>query len=175
MRDGNKKDEILTLVNEKDKPLGFAKRGRVHTGQGMRHRAFQVTVFNAKGRLLLARRHQQKLFGGLWEGTVCSHPLRGEDYKIAILREVEEEIGVSNAKPERIGEIVYQVSDGNGMAENEYCALFRMTTERGIKPDPKEVNEIKWVQWHQLQKDIQKYPEEYAPWFLLSLSQISPE
>lgn len=175
MRDGHKKDEILILVDENDRPLGYQKREEAHKGNGIRHRGYTVAVFNPKGELLLARRHPQKLFGGLWDGTVSSHPLKGEDYKKSILREVEEEIGVPNAKVERVGEIVYQSSDGDGMAENEFCALFKMTTDREIVAGPEEVSETKWVSPEDLKKDVKEHPEKYAPWFLLSLPQVLPE
>lgn len=175
MRDAKQKDEVLILVDENDRPLGYGKRGKVHRGSGIRHRAFNVAVFNSKGELLLARRHPQKLFGGLWDGTVSSHPLKGEDYETAILREVEEEIGVPNASIERVGEIIYQSSDGNGMAENEFCALFKLTTDEEITPSPAEVSKTRWVGREQLFKDIEKRPEHYAPWLLLSLPKIAPE
>lgn len=175
MRDAKKKDEVLILVDENDRPLGYGKRGKVHRGSGIRHRAFNVAVFNSKGELLLARRHPQKLFGGLWDGTVSSHPLKGESYEASIGREVREEIGVVPGSLQRVGELVYQSGDGNGMAENEFCALFKMTTDHEVVPHPQEVSKTKWVGPRELREDIKKHSQHYTPWLLLSLPKIAPE
>lgn len=169
MRDYDKRNEALIKVDENDRPLGFVRRWEAHTGQGVKHRAFQVLVFNKKGQLLLAKRNPRKLFGGFWDCTVSSHPLKGEDYEISIRREVEEEIGVPDAQAERIGELVYQASDGNGMAENEYCALFKIVTDHEITSDPEEVSEIKWMSLEELKGDIKSNRKTYAPWFVLSM------
>ncbi|MGE8067528.1 hypothetical protein [Pseudomonas sp. NPDC089569] len=45
-------EELLILVNPKDRPTGYAPKMQVHR-QGLLHRAFSVFIFDRSGRLLL--------------------------------------------------------------------------------------------------------------------------
>lgn len=130
----------LIVVDDRDRPLGTATKRACHTGPGRRHRAYLVMLYNARGELLLARRHPRKwLWPGWWDGTVAGHVEPGETYAGAARRRVREEMGV-RARLRRIDTFAYTARYGRN-GENEICAIFVGRVER-VNPDPREVDAI---------------------------------
>jgi isopentenyl-diphosphate delta-isomerase len=134
---------MLICVDDRDRVVGRASKRACHTGRGRRHRAFLVMLFNAKGELLLARRHGSKwLWPGWWDGTVAGHVEEGETYASAARRRVFEEVGV-RPRLKRTDKFPYTArwkEDG----ENEVCAIFTGRV-RAVHPHPKEIDAIRWA------------------------------
>ena len=55
----NARQEVI-VVDENDREQGLANRLEAHTGDGIRHRAFTVLVFDRAGNVLLAQRAADK-------------------------------------------------------------------------------------------------------------------
>ena len=69
-------EERCILVDAEDRRTGSLSKIECHLGQGHRHRAFSVVLFDLQGRLLIQRRASEKItFPGVWANTCCSHPL----------------------------------------------------------------------------------------------------
>ena len=134
---------MLIRVDDRDRVLGRAAKRACHSGHGLRHRAFLVMLFNARGELLLARRHPSKwLWPGWWDGTVAGHVEVGETYASAARRRVLEEMRVRPrlARTDKFPYTARWKKDG----ENEICAIFVGTADR-LKPHPKEIDAVKWT------------------------------
>ena len=72
--------DTLILVNEKDDSTGFLEKVKCHMGEGLRHRAFSIFIFNKKGEVLIQKRSEKKMLWPLyWSNTCCSHPRKNED------------------------------------------------------------------------------------------------
>lgn len=140
------KQQMLILVDARDRRLGTATREECHAGRGRLHRAYLVMVFDRKRRLLLAQRHKSKtLWPGWWDGTVAGHVYPGETYASAARRRLREELGVT-AKLRRTDIFRYFVRYGSKHAENEWCAIYVATVDpKRIKPHPKEICALQWV------------------------------
>ena len=68
--------ENCILVDADDRVIGSASKMDCHSGEGIRHRAFSVLLYDHDGRLLMQRRSQDKItFPGVWANSCCSHPL----------------------------------------------------------------------------------------------------
>jgi len=134
---------MLIRVDDRDRVIGRATKRACHTGRGLRHRAFLVMLFNAKGELLLARRHASKwLWPGWWDGTVAGHVEAGETYASAARRRVFEEAGV-RPRLRRTDTFAYTArwrKDG----ENEVCAVFTGRVAK-VFPHPGEIDAVKWM------------------------------
>jgi isopentenyl-diphosphate delta-isomerase len=132
----------LIVVDERDRALGTATKRACHRGRGIRHRAFLVLILNARGELLLARRHPSKrLWPGYWDGTVAGHVEAGETYASAARRRVREEIGV---RPRlRRTDLFAYTARWKGDGENELCAVF-VGRASEVRPHPKEIDALKW-------------------------------
>ena len=134
---------MLIRVDEFDRVIGRASKRACHTGRGLRHRAFLVMLTNAKGELLLARRHPSKwLWPGCWDGTVAGHVEEGETYASAARRRVHEEMGV-RPRLHRTDTFPY-TARWKGDGENEICAVFSGRVEK-VVPHPKEIDALKWT------------------------------
>ncbi|MDF1563477.1 MAG: (deoxy)nucleoside triphosphate pyrophosphohydrolase [Deltaproteobacteria bacterium] len=106
----------------------------------MRRVEVVAAVVIRDGRVLLSRRPEGVHLAGLWEfpgGKV--HPEESEAE--ALIRELEEELGVSGA---RIGECLCRVE--HAYPEKEVAlAFFRTELPEGVEPRAVEVAELCWA------------------------------
>ncbi len=115
----------------------------------------------------MQRRHPGKLWGDIWANSCCSHPRAGEDINEVAPRRLKEELGFA-CELTPVAGFVYQAEDPQGKgAEHEHVTVYRgdIDDDVTVNADPNEVAEWKWVDVQQLQADMQKNPDEYAPWF----------
>lgn len=86
----------VVAVTPDDETIEPVNRLEAHTGDGIRHRAFTVLIFDADDRLLLAQRSPDKrLWNGYWDGTVASHPVLDQDQHDAAAQRLREELGIT--------------------------------------------------------------------------------
>ena len=164
----------LILVDENDRPLGTATREDAHQSPGALHRAFSVYIFRKDGQeILIQKRHADKLFGGLWANSCCSHPREGDDIHVIAARRLREELGFTCVLAP-VATFVYQAEDpGHRGAEHEHVTVFRGDVDNvTVAVDPTEVAEWKWIPVKELQEDMTKQPDKYAPWFHIGLEKI---
>ncbi len=165
----------VTLVDPQGTILEECPILEAHASPGKLHRAFSAYVFSQDGKeVLLQRRHDGKLFGGMWANTCCSHPFPGESAVDAGQRRVREELGLNVGLTEH-GWFIYQADDARGIgSEHEQDILLKGSIDRKtpVNADPSEVAEWKWITITDLQKDMQEHPKNYAPWFHIGLPKI---
>lgn len=165
----------VTLVDLQGTILEECPILEAHQSPGKLHRAFSAYVFSMDGKeLLLQKRHDGKLFGGMWANTCCSHPFPGETALAAGERRVQEELGVEVKLTEH-GWFVYQADDARGIgSEHEQDILLTGKIDRNtpVHADPKEVADWKWIAVDTLQKDMTENPSHYAPWFHIGLPKV---
>lgn len=164
-------DELI-LVDQNDNEVGSEEKIRCHLGEGILHRAFSVFIFNDRGELLLQQRGRKKLLWPLyWSNTCCSHPRRGEEYKEAAERRLQEEMGFS-CSVELIGKFQYQASYKNIGSENELCSVLAGVYNGVVVQNPEEVENWEWIPYKDLLEDVEKYPEKYTPWFKMEIERF---
>ena len=159
-------EDVLILVDEQDRPVGFETKLAAHQNGGKLHRAFSVFIFNSRGQMLLQRRAAGKYhFGGLWTNACCSHPRRGEDTAGAAHARLRKEFGF-DADLEELFSFVYRAQDPtSGLTEHEFDHVFRGRFDGEPRPDPSEIGGWKWVEPKALLDDVRTRPTEYTPWF----------
>jgi len=160
---------MLVLVDEKDNEIGVDTRENCHQGSGKRHRAYTVFLFH-DGKLLLQQRSRKKLlWPGGWDVSFTSHVYPGETYGEAAARKGIQELGASFGELVDIHSFVYFAPQG-GNAENEFCRLLVGDFDGKIKPNPDEIAAVRWVRVRDVEKDLERNPQAYTPWFKLSLT-----
>ena len=92
--------ELWDLRDEFQRPTGKTIFRGEKVPQGYWHIVVDIWTITADGRLLLTRRHPDKPFGHLWEGTAGS-VLAGENSLEGALRELREETGL-RADPQQL-------------------------------------------------------------------------
>lgn len=167
--------EHVILVDIDDNPVGIAEKILAHK-QSLCHRAFSVFICRQsipKGTLeiLLQQRAQTKYHSpNLWTNTCCSHPRPGEDTLLAAQRRLEEEMGIRTPL-QSIGSFHYIAHFENGLVENEvdHVLIGFVDNTVTIYPNPKEVQQIRWITITELEKELEQDPSQFTPWLKQAL------
>jgi len=120
----------------------------------MRTDIVSAAIVIENGRVLLSRRKKGSHLEGRWEfpgGKV--EP--GEDPRAALVRELEEELGIHTTATEIVDVTFHRYDD----ADKAVLLLFFHATRRGDSPEPQaiDVAEVKWAGAQDL------VPEEFPP------------
>lgn len=167
--------EELILVDELDNEIGHLSKAASHDGDGVRHRAFSLFLFNDAGELLLQRRSAQKrLWPGFWANSCCSHPRRGESMLAATQRRLQDELNVS-AAVQFVYSFCYQAPFQSLGSENELCHVFLGKIDGQVRPNKSEIQSIRYLSVAQLSDALERNSEEFTPWLQLEWQALRNE
>jgi isopentenyl-diphosphate delta-isomerase len=161
----------VVLVDENDNELGVGGLIEAHRDPGLQHRAFSLQLYrivNDKKELLLQQRAIGKpVFPFYWANTCCFNMAPGEKYLSRAVSRVKEEMGliVGEEKLRELYKFVYYAPDIEGWCENELDNVIVGEWSGELKLNPEEAMDSKWIEWGELNKDIENEPSKYAPWF----------
>jgi isopentenyl-diphosphate delta-isomerase len=168
-------DEKLIVVNKDDEELDYKTKAECHQGHGILHRAFSIFIFNDKLQLLLQQRSEQKLLWPMfWSNSCCSHPRKGEIYKIATKRRLKEELGLETPLI-YLYKFQYQASFGSIGSENELCSVFIGKTNETVSINQNEIAEWKFVDLNLMDEILQQEAQVYTPWFKMEWMRLRTE
>ena len=164
--------EKILKVDENDNVIGEEDKEVCHKGEGILHRAYLLIIMNSNNQILLTKRSSKKmLWDGFWDGSVASHPHKGESYEEAAKKRCKEELG-ADCKPKYLFKFMYAVPYKDVGSERELCAVLVAKGVDEVKPDPDEISEHKFVSMEELKEDIKKNKDIYCPWFLIALEKL---
>ena len=167
--------QAVVAVDEADERIETVNRLAAHTGDGTRHRAFTVLVFDHDRNILLAQRSPDKrLWDGHWDGTVASHPAPGQSQLDATRERLTEELGITPSQyqdlrvTDRFEYKRYYLDEG---LEWEVCSVLQCTLdERRLEPVPAEVGGWMWVPYEHLWANQRFYRQlRMCPWFEMAM------
>lgn len=151
-------EELFDVVDANDNVIDVKPRAEVHHLK-LAHRAIHVFVFNQAGQLYLQRRSLKKDSApGKWVSSCSGHVDSGEDYEVAAIRELGEEIGLFS--PDALEPILKTtpcVQTGQ-----EFVWLYRCFSEGPFELDPEEVLEGCWVSLPELEAWITETPRDFS-------------
>ncbi|MCR5159210.1 MAG: NUDIX domain-containing protein [Prevotella sp.] len=128
--------EIFPIVDESGTVIGSATRGECHGGSKLLHPVVHLHVFNSRGDIFLQRRPEWKdIQPGKWDTAVGGHIDYGETPEEALRREVREELGITDFKPEFMGKYVFE-----SQRERELVYVHRTTYDEEIRPSADELD-----------------------------------
>ncbi|MFB6172023.1 MAG: NUDIX domain-containing protein [Haloarculaceae archaeon] len=165
----------IVVVDADDEERGVANRLEAHTGDGIRHRAFTALVFDGDGNILLAQRSPDKrLWDTYWDGTVASHPTRGQSQKEATRERLVDELGIDPGQysdlrvTDKFEYKRYYLEEG---VEHEVCAVLKLTLDEvSLAPDESEVAGLLWVPYERLHDNPRWYRQlRLCPWFEIAM------
>ena len=174
-------EKNLIIVDVYDRQVGTCNKVEAHE-KALLHRAFSVFIYSGNKMLIQKRAFDKYHSGGLWANTCCSHPLDGEDTLSAAIRRVKEEVGLdAHLREEFTFTCYYKFT--NNLFEYEYDHVFlgefpedlepnEKLAQNILNPNPKEIDELKWISFEELGADLISKPEIFAPWFLISAPNV---
>ena len=134
MKDNNQ--EMFPVVDEEGNITGAATRGECHSGAMLLHPVVHLHVLNSKGELYLQKRPEWKdIQPGKWDTSVGGHIDYGETPEQALVREVREELGMTDFKPERVGMYVFESA-----RERELVYVHRTVYDGPVTPSASELD-----------------------------------
>jgi len=175
--------ENCILVDSDDRAIGSASKMECHFGNGKRHRAFSVLLFDNNDRLLVQRRSLEKItFPGVWANTCCSHPLDNpnensdsiEGVIAAARRKLEQELGIDGSTVtgwdfEHIGSFEYSCRWDVDWIEHEIDHILVVRSNADPRPNPNEISEVRWIDPLELREMVEGegnwHNQDVAPWF----------
>lgn len=145
-------EERLPIVDLSGKIIGKATRSECHNNTHLLHPVVHLHVFNKKGELYLQKRPLNKLVQpGKWDTSVGGHICVNETIEQSLARETEEEIGITNYKPQLI--LKYQ---WKSEIESELVFCFITNYSKTITPHKTELNGGKFWTLKDIKKNIGK-------------------
>lgn len=166
------------LVDESDKEIGTADIVEAHQGDGLKHRALSVMLYRVVGGkkewLLQKRAMTKPVFSGFWGNTCCTNLRVGDEYLPRAVSRLQEEMGIKIEEKDLL--IVYRFSyraddpTKDGWCENELDTVIVGKYDGEVECNPEEVSECKWMEIDDLKVEIEKNPDQYAPWLKLIIN-----
>ena len=128
--------EIFPIVDEEGRVIGSATRGECHSGGKLLHPVVHLHVFNSRGEVYLQKRPEWKdIQPGKWDTSVGGHIDYGETPEQALVREVREELGITDFVPERVGQYVFV-----SLREREFVYVHRTLYDGPMHPSAEELD-----------------------------------
>ena len=157
----------IIIVDEEDKIIGSKERGTLENKDIYRSSALWIT--NSQGHILLARRSLSKSHDpGKWGPAVAGTLEEGETHESNIIKEAEEELGLTHITPEKGLKIRVHSK------YNYFCQWYTLTLDKELDAftlQEEEVAEIKWFSREELTKELDAHPEMFLQGMLRSLKE----
>lgn len=123
-------EEMFPIVDEQGNIISAATRGECHNGSKLLHPVVHLHVFNSQGEIYLQKRPEWKdIQPGKWDTAVGGHIDLGESVEIALKREAQEELGITDFTPELLTTYVFESS-----REKELVFAYKTVYDGAITP-----------------------------------------
>lgn len=150
----------IQIVDENDLPVGSATKQEAWD-KGLIHRVVRIMIENKQGQVLLQHRHPSKdLFPNCWDNSAAGHVDAGEDYDVAAIRELEEELGVRGVPLVVIGNYYVDIT-WKGHKMKRFCRTYKAKLETlPHKLEAGKVDDVRWFTPEEIRKLIAEHPDQ---------------
>jgi isopentenyl-diphosphate Delta-isomerase len=161
-------DQIIIGVDKDGNPTGeYFPKEEGHTGEGKRHLAVTVVLYNDTGEVLIQLR-KHKVFDRVWDLAPSTHQLhkpsgKDETDEQAALRALKREYGITKIKLKTIGGFNYFAQYGE-LCENEYDKLLIGEYNGEVILNKEIAYDCRWMEKEEFFEDIAGNPKRYTPW-----------
>ena len=147
------RSELIDIVDDNDRVIGQAQRWEIRRDH-LRHRSVYVLVFNPDGQLFVHRRTRSKdIYPDYWDVAIGGVVTAGEDYDSSARRELQEELGIEQARLRRWFPMRYDD------AENHVAGMVYSCTWAGrVRLQESEISSGEWTDLDVLLERTQHQP-----------------
>ncbi|GAB4543086.1 MAG: NUDIX domain-containing protein [Thermodesulfovibrionia bacterium] len=132
-------DELLEVVDGDGKIISVLPRSEIHGNPSLIHRVVHVLVFDSRGGLILQKRSMNKdVAKGKWDTSVGGHVNLGETIDEAVMREMREELGITDSSPK----FLYSYIHSNPY-ETELVYTYTCIYDGEINFNTEEIDEVR--------------------------------
>jgi len=138
-------DEVVDVIDEKDRIIGQAAKTTVHS-QGLRHRVAAVLLQGEDGKYLIPTAARIKTEAGLLYHSAAGHVLSGESCAQSAKRELFEETGLAADDLQPVGTFWFE-KEYPSRIEKECFHVYRASYRKTMGPvrlNEEQVNE-QWL------------------------------
>lgn len=154
-------DPVIILVDENDAIIGAKKRSLVSMAIGDIYRITALWVTNSEGAILLAQRSFSKRnHPGRWAPPVSGTVEEGESYDENIIKEAQEEIGLSDIPFAKLQKLRRSI-DQDFFVQWYWVVIDRPAEEFAVQKD--EIEDIRWFTKEALLDAIKNEPSKFVP------------
>jgi isopentenyldiphosphate isomerase len=148
----------IPIVDENDNILEYKERESILPADI--YRVAGLWVVDGKGRALFARRAWSKKKGpGKWGPSVAGTVEEGETYEQNIIKEAQEELGLENIVP--AAWIKLRTARAADNYFGQWFMVVRDVSVTELRPDPREVAEVKWMSRTEFIDAVKHSPDEF--------------
>ena len=166
-------EDALILVDVRDRQIGTMGKAEAHR-LGKLHSAFSVFIIDQDSMLIQRRKQDKYHSGGLWANACCSHPREGEVLEEAIHRRMLEEVGF-DCELKELFHFVYRSEYSDELFEYEYDHVFVGQYNGAVHFNEEEIEEVRWITFKDLARELVEQPEQFATWFLIAAPKFLEE
>ncbi|MBI2011918.1 NUDIX domain-containing protein [Candidatus Daviesbacteria bacterium] len=152
-------DEEIDIVDELGNILYSISKIEAHK-KGLLHKTVIAEVIDSKGNIYLVKQSSDRQDAGQYVSPVGGHVKKGETEEEALVREVLEEIGLTDFEYELLGREIFN-REVLGRIENHFFIVFKITTDKEfILGD--EADDFEKFNKEQLIKEVMINPKKFG-------------
>lgn len=157
--------ELLTVVDDEDNIIGEATKKEIRA-KVLNHRSVHIFIFNGKDELMICKRpHFKQAYPSQYTSSAGGKVSAGETYEKSAHRELEEELGI-DAELEKVGSFINYHEVKNNKVFHE---LFVGRSEGPFIPDPKEIEQYKFLKVNEIKQKAKNKKDDFAEPFIKAL------
>lgn len=127
-------EEMFDIVDDDDAVIGRASRKEAHM-KGYIHRSVLFFIFDPEGRVFVNQRtFNKEFYPGCWSIVFGGHVHAGETYEDTVLREAEEEAGITG-KPFQVASFRKRFD----AVDRENVHVYGFVAKGDLRLDPGEI------------------------------------
>jgi isopentenyl-diphosphate delta-isomerase len=155
-------DEQLDIINPQNQVIGTIGKSIAHR-DGLLHRIVIGELVNSKGEFCLVKQSSSRQDAGQYVSPIGGHVRAGEQIEAALIRESQEEVGLTPKKFKFIGQTIYS-REVVGSQENHLFLVYQIACDADPVLNHESVD-YRWISVHEIQEQLRTNPNFFgAAW-----------